>query len=177
MLKYLVTLWDRQLTTQNQNKFQKVKRKWQKIKKEKYGVIWRFLYKLKLFEKNSTIFFSHVNFWTKLDLQAHMGQYATHASTTLCPSLMLQLASPAQGGRDSMQTLGAKNESSNKKKLNWPCLWWMGNKWHIHMWWDITTLLDSAEQVSLTSVISRDKYYGDRRIATFFNYILISGCT
>ena len=117
LLKYLVTLWDRQLTTQNQNKFQKVKRKWQKIKKEKYGVIWRFLYKLKLFEKISTIFFSHVNFWTKLDLQAHMGQYATHASTTLCPSLMLQLASPAQGGRDSMQTLGAKNESSNKK--NW----------------------------------------------------------
>ena len=52
-----------------------------------------------------------------------MEQYATHASTTLCPSLMLQLASPAQGGRDSMQTLGAKNESSNKKKLNWPCLW------------------------------------------------------
>ena len=46
-----------------------------------------------------------------------MEQYATHASTTLCPSLTLQLACPAQRGRDSMQTLGAKNESSNKKKI------------------------------------------------------------
>ena len=111
------------------------------------------------------IFFSHVNSWTKLDLQAHMGQYATHASTTLCPSLMLQLASPAQGGRDSMQTLGAKNESSNKKNWTGPAC----GEWEINDTFicggilpRYSTLANKCHWLLWCPEIK----YGDRRIAT-----------
>jgi hypothetical protein len=50
-----------------------------------------------------------------------MMQYATHDSSYSLLALLsarpLCYSWLAQGGRDSMQTLGAKNESSNKK--NW----------------------------------------------------------